>query len=549
MSSKTKLFLQRKRTSSFISKDSKKISQDIETNITKGPWTEKEDQLLRNWVQKHGPCNWTKCSEYVKGRTGKQCREHWNNSLDPQLTKGQWTPEEDLLIMIFYKKYDGSWKRIIPIFERRTENSIKNRFFSQLRKIASKYNQTGKKEYSTKFGLDMLLKYLDEGTNLAKKKFFGEKIMNEKELNDYINKIDNLVKNRNKGDRYIDLKILKDKKNNKKYIDIKEDDEKIIKKNQNMETVKKRNKRGRKKKSEKKNEIPNIFEKLNTNEETIQIKDNINLNKNSKNSNQLKRTNSSKIHNSKNIVENNNLIEENNNNDKNKDKDKKDNKNNDNNDKNKDKPLIRKSSSKNFKKTKSNSSISYNINNNENDIKNKNEINNSNNNNNININNESNNNVENNIYNQQNDFFNMPYKIKPYNKNKDYKKKDTFEDLDLEKQSKNEEKKAIRHCNNLYDRRYINSTSLRNKLDKGYNYVPIKSFDNMDKWNDINYNMEISNCNPNYSQNIYKKMSIQNKEENRENILPSKESNFFSGISNQFSLNRQLNKFCWNDKF
>ena len=106
--------------------------------LNKGPWTEKEDQLLIKWVQKHGPSNWTKCSEYMKGRSGKQCREHWNNSLNPDLLKGQWTSEEDLLIMIFYKKYGGSWKKIIPIFEKRTENSIKNRFFSQLRKLASK---------------------------------------------------------------------------------------------------------------------------------------------------------------------------------------------------------------------------------------------------------------------------------------------------------------------------------------------------------------------------------------------------------------------------
>ena len=131
-------------------------------------------------IEKNGACNWTKCSEYIKGRSGKQCREHWNNSLDPKLIKGQWTSEEDLLILIFYEKYGGSWKKIIPIFDKRTENSIKNRFFSQLRKIASKYQQSRKKEYSSRFGLEDLKNFLPLATDLAKKKFFSENNNNQK---------------------------------------------------------------------------------------------------------------------------------------------------------------------------------------------------------------------------------------------------------------------------------------------------------------------------------------------------------------------------------
>ena len=174
------------------------------------------------YLQKNGPCNWTKCSEFIKGRSGKQCREHWNNSLDPNLTKGQWKSEEDLLIMIFYEKYGGSWKKIIPIFPSRTENSIKNRFFSQLRKLASKVQQKGKKEYSSKFGLELLKKFLPQATELAKQKYFEETKTNDKELEQYVNKIDNLVKNRKKGIKFIDFDTLKNNKKNMNIIDIKE---------------------------------------------------------------------------------------------------------------------------------------------------------------------------------------------------------------------------------------------------------------------------------------------------------------------------------------
>ena len=97
----------------------------LQPGLVKGPWTAQEDAKLFDWVKRQGPTKWTLCSEIIPGRSGKQCREHWNNSLNPEVKKGYWTSEEDFLIMFFYKKYNGSWKKIIPIFNKRTENSIK----------------------------------------------------------------------------------------------------------------------------------------------------------------------------------------------------------------------------------------------------------------------------------------------------------------------------------------------------------------------------------------------------------------------------------------
>ena len=104
----------------------------------KGQWSIQEDKLLEQWIKENGPRKWNQCGKFIQGRSGKQCREHWNNCLNPELVKGEWTSEEDFLIMYFYEQCNGSWKKIIPLFNGRTENSIKNRFFSQLRKIARK---------------------------------------------------------------------------------------------------------------------------------------------------------------------------------------------------------------------------------------------------------------------------------------------------------------------------------------------------------------------------------------------------------------------------
>jgi len=244
-----KLFLQKKR--SLTSKDLNnppKHKKPLKEIITKGPWTLEEDQLLTNWIDKNGPKNWTKCAQSIPGRSGKQCREHWNNSLNSEIVKGNWSSEEDYFIMLFYKKFNGSWKKMIPIFKSRTENSIKNRFYSQLRKIASKFIKTGKKEYSTKFGLKTLLDYFGMGLEEAEKKYLKNNPITKTELEEYVNKIENLVKNKTKGEKFIELDELRKiyNKNLNDEIDINESEDefneslkKFSKKEQDLETIKK----------------------------------------------------------------------------------------------------------------------------------------------------------------------------------------------------------------------------------------------------------------------------------------------------------------------
>lgn len=200
--------------------NSKKLSESPQIQIynrrnkklglVKGPWSIQEDKLLIEWVEKNGPKSWTKCCDYIYGRSGKQCREHWNNCLNPNLIKGDWTAEEDFLIMHFYGKYNGSWKKIINLFSGRTENSIKNRFFSQLRKIATSKLAPSEKKLSSKIKLEELLKYLEVAHSNAKTNLLAEKNYNEEELTNFI--IENEYK-------------LKNRKNKKKFLFKKEENE------------------------------------------------------------------------------------------------------------------------------------------------------------------------------------------------------------------------------------------------------------------------------------------------------------------------------------
>ena len=174
-------------------KKNKKEKKPTKIPIRKGPWSPEEDKLLRKWVKQNGPKDWEACGRFIKGRKGKQCREHWNNCLNPKLIKGHWTTEEDFLIMFFYEKCKGSWKKIIPLFNGRIENSIKNRFYSQLRKYATR-NTKERKIISSRIKLHELKKYLNEAITKAKYDLLKKTKMTQKQFDLFLLKNEQKLK-------------------------------------------------------------------------------------------------------------------------------------------------------------------------------------------------------------------------------------------------------------------------------------------------------------------------------------------------------------------
>ena len=171
------------------SKKSKKIS------VKKGQWSSQEDKLLEQWVKTNGPKNWEACGRFIQGRKGKQCREHWNNCLNPELKKGNWGPEEDFLIMFFYEKCKGSWKKIIPLFDGRIENSIKNRFYSQLRKHATKNMEAkDRKRMIAKIKLNELKKYLNEALTETRNVLLKKTQMTQEQFELFLQKNEQKIK-------------------------------------------------------------------------------------------------------------------------------------------------------------------------------------------------------------------------------------------------------------------------------------------------------------------------------------------------------------------
>jgi hypothetical protein len=125
----------------------------LKPGLVKGAWNESEDALLRLWVERMGPCKWAECALTIQGRTGKQCRERWTNAISPDIKKGGWTEEEDQAIFELYATLGPKWTDIAKNLPGRTENSIKNRFYSCARKRKAAY-----------YDVDFLLNLTDPST-------------------------------------------------------------------------------------------------------------------------------------------------------------------------------------------------------------------------------------------------------------------------------------------------------------------------------------------------------------------------------------------------
>ena len=86
-------------------------------------------------VDEFGKSKWSVIAQNIEnGRTGKQCRERYYNHLDPNVKKGDWKREEDELIMHIHDTKGTKWALMATFLPGRTDNSIKNRFHSLVRK-------------------------------------------------------------------------------------------------------------------------------------------------------------------------------------------------------------------------------------------------------------------------------------------------------------------------------------------------------------------------------------------------------------------------------
>lgn len=91
-------------------------------------FTEEEDKKLKKLVEEIGSKKWEDIAKLMPGRTGRQCRDRYQNYLIPGFFNGQWSQQEDDLLKLKYLEYGSQWSEITKFFSNRSANSLKNRW-------------------------------------------------------------------------------------------------------------------------------------------------------------------------------------------------------------------------------------------------------------------------------------------------------------------------------------------------------------------------------------------------------------------------------------
>jgi myb proto-oncogene protein len=103
-------------------------------------WTGAEDEMLEMLAEKYRN-DWGKLAEFLPRHSAAAIQKRWKNKIDPQYSKGKWTPEEDEMICRLYEQEGGNWVKLAKSVPGRHPDQIKNRYYGTLRKKQHELSQ------------------------------------------------------------------------------------------------------------------------------------------------------------------------------------------------------------------------------------------------------------------------------------------------------------------------------------------------------------------------------------------------------------------------
>ncbi|SYZ64559.1 Myb-like_DNA-binding_domain_containing_protein (plasmid) [Leishmania braziliensis MHOM/BR/75/M2904] len=88
-----------------------------------GAWTNAEDEVMKAALAQYGLRDWERVASMLTKKTATQCRERWENYLDPRLNIHEaWSLEEEEKLVEFQALFPHKWRLIAEQLTRRTPN-------------------------------------------------------------------------------------------------------------------------------------------------------------------------------------------------------------------------------------------------------------------------------------------------------------------------------------------------------------------------------------------------------------------------------------------
>lgn len=93
---------------------------------TRHKFSRSEDEQLIALVKELGEQNWMEIAARMKTRSPRQCRERYKNYLCSSIQNLPWTEEEDELLRQKVEEIGSKWTVIAQFFENRSDVNVKN---------------------------------------------------------------------------------------------------------------------------------------------------------------------------------------------------------------------------------------------------------------------------------------------------------------------------------------------------------------------------------------------------------------------------------------
>ncbi|OMJ82150.1 hypothetical protein SteCoe_17225 [Stentor coeruleus] len=158
-------------------------------------WKVEDDNALTESANKYNGKNWEKIADEVsqkinKKRTAKQCRERWNNFLKCNANHKEWTESQIKLIFEVQSSIGNKWSKISAFFPGKSKSSIKNFYYSTIRRNIRRFNNGKIDEEQIKGPIDEVIKIPEIREILLSHKSYPKSFFKQRKLSrDSIEKI------------------------------------------------------------------------------------------------------------------------------------------------------------------------------------------------------------------------------------------------------------------------------------------------------------------------------------------------------------------------